>query len=113
MFVLDSDNYKIWSLTGSKNPAVVHALKLSRFPEIQFSGDEKVYARLANNAIIFAEVPDFHNTALKSPENLKIATFSLSPGSGPIHALCYIPCKTVEESLFVVVRLFLRENSKA
>jgi uncharacterized protein with WD repeat len=77
--------------SSKKTPDLVYSQKLSKPPETQFSGDEKVYARLANDSIIFAEIPDFHNTAKKTPEGLKVGSFSLSPGQGPLYVFCYIP----------------------
>ena len=90
--VLEHDNFKIWSIAQGK-AEVVYALKLSKFPDIEFSGDETLFARLSNNNVIFYSVPEFHNTAKKTPEGTKISKFSLSPGTGPCHMLSYVPCE--------------------
>ncbi|CAG7728580.1 unnamed protein product [Allacma fusca] len=87
----NTDNFKIWSIDGESGPSVAYALKLSKPPEVHFSGDEALFARLATNAVIFADVPEFPKTAKKTPESLNISRFSVSPGTGPVHVLCYVP----------------------
>lgn len=88
----DHDNFKITWISAGKDPKIVHSLKLSKQPDTQFSYDESVFARLSNNTVHFSQVPDFQNTAKKTPDNLKVAKFSLSPGSGgPLHVLCFVP----------------------
>jgi len=77
----------------------VHSLKLSKPPEVQFSTDEEIFARLTNGSIIFSKAPDFQGTDRKTPDSLKIAKFSLStspntPTAGPLFVICYIPGKT-------------------
>jgi len=69
-------------------------MKLSKTPHVQFSNDEKIYARLNNSIIYFYNAPDFHNTALKTPETWKITNFSLSTGQAPLHIAAFIPCIT-------------------
>jgi len=87
------DNFRIWSTEG-KEPKVVFGLKLVNYPDCCFSGDEKVFARLSNNSIIFSEGPDFKGTACKTPDALKIAKFSVSPGTDKSHVCCFIPCES-------------------
>lgn len=105
----DNDNFKVTWISGGKDIKVVHSLKLSKQPETQFSHDEAVFARLSNNTVLFSHVPDFQTTAVKTPENLKITKFSLSPGtSGPLHVLCFIPATTKGQPSFA--RLFKYPN---
>jgi len=94
---LDYDNFQIWSIGNGKDVKVVHAMKLAKQPDVQFSPDEKIFARLSNNSIIFSKSPDFHGTDKKTPDNMKVTKFSLSiapqtPEQGPLFVLCYISC---------------------
>ncbi|ODN05490.1 Eukaryotic translation initiation factor 2A [Orchesella cincta] len=94
------DNFKITWISGGKDVKVVHSLKLSKQPDCQFSHDETVFARQSNNTVFFSQVPDFQNTAKKTPDNLKVAKFSVSPGNGPLHVLCFIPATTKGQPSF-------------
>jgi uncharacterized protein with WD repeat len=92
----NSDNFKIWSIGNGKDVKIVHSLKLNKQPDTQFSMDEKIFARLSNNAIIFSRAPDFNCTDKKTPDTMKVTKFSLStapqtPDEGPLFVLCYVP----------------------
>lgn len=106
--VSDHDNFKITWISAGRDVKVVHSLKLSKQPEVQFSHDESVFARLSNNSVLFAQIPDFQSTAKKTPDSLKVAKFSLSPGTGPLHVLCFIPSTTKGQPSFA--RMFKYPN---
>jgi len=76
---IDVDNFNIWSLeNGNKNPKIIHSKKLSQEPPFQFSSDEKIFAALTGKTVHFYNVPDFHNVAQKTPDDMKVGNFSFS-----------------------------------
>jgi translation initiation factor 2A len=58
--------------------------------EPQWSSDEKLCARNANNEVLFYNVPNFDTVAQKIHIQ-KVADFSIAPGTSPYHILCYVP----------------------